>query len=47
MAQSRTRTAIAKSLLFVIARSRRRRGNLKEFAKGNQTVPGPGMSCSV
>jgi hypothetical protein len=37
------RIAIARSLPSpVIARSRRRRSNLKGFAKGKKTMPGPG-----
>jgi hypothetical protein len=34
--------AIARSVLRVIARSRRRRGNINGFAEGKRTMPGPG-----
>jgi len=40
------RIAVARSLpSHVIARSRRRRGNLKRSAKGNRRMPGPGKNA--
>jgi hypothetical protein len=41
------RIVVARSLLLFIARSRRRRGNLKGFAEGKRTVPGPGINAIV